>query len=216
MKHFYLYPPRATTAVPRGDNELFKQMKWIAQYKYNDTRCVIAIEEKTELWNRHEQKIQYTPTPELANQLDHIKQLLQTKTMLDGGLIHSKHQLIRNTIAIWDILVHNDKHLLGTTYQERYDLLKNIATNEPYTFRGIILGYKITENIFIPECHDWTKWDGMWENVDKVNSFKEGTEPILEGLMFKDPQGVLKNSYGQNNNSGWQTRSRITTKRHKF
>lgn len=56
----------------------------------------------------------------------------------------------------------------------------------------------------------------MWENVDEVNSFKEGTEPILEGLMFKDPQGVLKNSYGQNNNSGWQTRSRITTKRHKF
>lgn len=172
--------------------------------------------DKTELWNRHAEKIKYTPTEGITTELNHIKQVLPTDTILDGGLIHTKHQLIKNTIVVWDVLIYGGKHLLGTTYQQRYDVIRGIATSEPYTFQGITLGYKITENVFIPECCDHSKWCEMWENVDFINSFKNGTEPILEGLMFKDPHGVLKNGYNQNNNSGWQVRSRVTTNRHKF
>jgi hypothetical protein len=38
----------------------------------------------------------------------------------------------------------------------------------------------------------------------------------LEGIVYKDPLGVLEPGYKEKNNTTWLIKSRITTGRHRF
>jgi len=218
----YIFPPRAQTALPRGDYGIFSELGWIAQYKYNDTRCMIKYSntKPTQLWNRHAEMMRtFAANDELQEQLTHIQeQLGPGYHLLDGGLLHQKHASIKNTIVIWDILVHNGQHLLGTTYQERYKIIETLQQNKPYLYGEFTIGNQITPNVFIPQNHQHNTWDQCWQEIDKINEpfLKQNVGPVIEGLMFKDPNGILKPGFNEKNNGEWQVRSRITTGRHVF
>lgn len=218
----YIYPPRPQTAIPRGDYGLLTELGWIAQFKYNDTRCMIKYRENnsTQLWNRHAEMMRtFAANDELQEQLETIQQRLgKGYHLLDGGLLHQKHASIKNTLVIWDILVHNGQQLLGTTYQERYNIINNLQEGKPYTYQEITIGNKITTDIFIPQNFPPQQWDNCWKEIDKINQpfIKQGIGPAIEGLVFKDPNGILKPGFQEKNNGDWQVRSRVTTGRHQF
>lgn len=244
----YIFPPRAEDAIPRKDTEFLGKMGWNAQLKYNDSRCIIKYlpDDKIELWNRHAEKFRtYTAPDSLIKQLQELRNILGLSkseiSMIDGGLLHQKHATIKDTIVIWDILVRDGEHLLGTTYKERYDFLTGNQISiknaiEPWTLtlpngKTYDLGLKFTgragttNNIFMPSNHPSSHWDTLWDFVDSVNAIytrgKPGDtdyqiKPIIEGLFFKDPQGVLEMGFKQKNNDSWQMRSRVPTGRHLF
>lgn len=234
----YIYPPRPRAAIPRDQINyvLGENSTWIAQLKYNDSRCMVKYLPggKIELWNRHGEKFRnYTCPEELHNQLTKLHTTLNLNqdkiSILDGGLLDAKHPAIKDTIVIWDILVHNGNHLLGTTYQERKgiiipDVLEPWTHHVP-TIGPITFGLKIDDNLFIPECHPQTEWANLWGIVDHANKpYTVGKptdknykiSPLLEGLVFKNPQGELSLGYKEQNNSDWIMRSRVHTGRHKF
>jgi hypothetical protein len=232
----YIYPPRPSEAIPREETAFLGEANWIAQLKYNDTRCLIKILPggQIELWNRHAERLRSYHCPDslreeitvLANTL-HLD--LDKLQLLDGGLLDNKHPLINDTIALWDVLVKDGEHLLGTTYAYRYDFLRGNVTgpwthNVP-TIGSVEFGLQLTPHILIPETYQPQDWPTLWDRVHQVNApyttGKPGAKnykikPILEGLVLKNRQGILELGYKEKNNGNWQMRSRITTGRHQF
>jgi hypothetical protein len=133
-----------------------------------------------------------------------------------------KHKALKDTIAIWDILVKDSEHLVGSTYQERYDLIA--PTAQDYVFSAphgkFVFGKKYTKDILRPVSRDSRHWDTMWDVVNAVNEpYKtaNGTlAPLLEGLVFKNPLGTLEPGWKEKNNEDWLCRSRVKTGRHLF
>lgn len=233
----YIFPPRSQDAIPRADTDVFGMLGWIAQLKYNDSHALIkyCANSEIELWNRHAERFRTYHAPDwLKDELRQIGERLAiqpgTVTILDGGLLDQKHQAIKDTIVLWDILVYNDQHLIGTTLDERYTQLHQAATQNPWTYENkghgpVEFGLKFTENVFIPKNWESCEWDNAWDLVHTVNApFTHGKpgdpnyeiKPVLEGLVFKDPSGTLEMGFKEKNNDSWMCRSRVETGRHRF
>jgi len=222
----YIYPPRPADAIPRDQTSLLGEMQWLAQLKFNDTRCLVKYlpDGTIELWNRHGERIRNYTTPDwLLAELHQVREMLGLSStgyhLLDGGLLDSKHKAIKDTLVIWDILVRDGEHLLGTTYGDRYNLL--VADNmKPWMFshptydKPIQFGLSYTPHVFLPENHPANKWPELWQMIDQINT--PWASPLIEGLVFKNPQGTLGMGYREKNNSEWLMRSRVTTGRHIF
>ena len=145
---------------------------------------------------------------------------------IDAGLIHGKHKSITNTIAIWDILVRDNEWLIGTTYQARYKQIAACASGSFMIKLGkseFDFGLRLTDNIFIPRIY--TDYQEAWDVVTAANEavgWKEPTmkvsygEPVLEGIVLKNPNGILEAGHKEKNNTTWYSRCRVRTGRHRF
>ena len=219
----YIYPPRPNTSIPREESEYFQSLGWAAQLKYNGSRTIIKHlpTGKIELWNRHAERFRTYHAPDwLLEQITQTIKELQLAPdqyhILDGELIDQKHTAVKDTIAIWDIIVRNGEHLLDTTYESRYTSLHNKVSNkENYTHQNQDLGIKLTDNTLLAKTYTKDQWDTAWDIVHKTNQ-PYGDRPLLEGVVLKDLTGRLERGYKEKNNGSWQIRSRIKTGRHNF
>ena len=195
----YIFPPRAQEAIPISDATLFAELGWIAQLKYNDGRCLVKYKPGgiIELWNRHAERFRTYSAPDwLLQQLEdtgHKLGLSQNDwSLLDGGLLDQKHPAIKDTVVIWDILVLNGQHLLGSTYGDRYNWLLDTLTGgivhtTPWFYEGkgcaepVDIGIKVLDNILLPRNYqgnrgpDTTKpgdaWRALWTDlIEPVNA----------------------------------------------
>lgn len=219
----YIYPPRPSTSVPREENQFFNKLGWMAQLKYNGSRCLIKHmpDNTIQLWNRHAERFRTYHAPEWLK--DEIRQAIyklglkpNAYHVLDGELLDQKHSEIKDTIVIWDVLVLDGEHLLDSSYKLRYDALREgLSTEESWHYKEYDLGIKLTDHVLMPRCYYGEDWDQLWELVYKVNApFPD--RPLLEGLMLKDPVGLLERGFREKNNGSWLVRSRVTTGRHIF
>ncbi len=239
----YIWPPRPTAAIPFADAVvLYADLDWIAQLKYNDTRLIIKLLPTggIELWNRHAEQLRSYHAPDwLLNQLGRATACMGLEPgqyhMLDGGLLDQKHRAIKDTIVIWDILVQNGNHLLDTTYEDRHSRIhpgpdpRHWDTKDDTTwywedalfdYEPFPFGTKLTDNIFVPRNINAAEWAEAWDMIQRINQpFVEADPPVgplLEGLVFKDPEGVLEMGWREQNNDAWSARSRVATGRHAF
>lgn len=232
----YIWPPRCKTCIPRSETQIFQDLGWIGQYKFNDSHILIKYTHgQIELWNRHAEKLRTYHCPDwLMDQLQTLGNKLKINpnqiTIIDGGLLDQKHKAIKDTIVIWDILVYNDEHLLDTTYNSRYNQIASISSQETWDYKHnthnpVPFGHKITDDIFIPKCWDLKNTMSLWDTINMVNQpYTIGTLnshdykllPILEGIVYKDPNSQLEMGFKESNNDSWMCKSRVTTGRHRF
>lgn len=223
MQNFF-YPPRASDAIPRSESHIYNKLGWVGQFKFNDTHIVLCFENSEISWisDRHGKKPSFDFRNFNFSKLG--KKLVDINGpghyILDGGLLHQKHSAIKNTIVIWDILMKADKHLVSTTYGERYDWLSKLKTGDSYIHTATnggkstnyYLGFNIGDDLFMP--NNFNSWTIMWDVIESINECYE--QPLIEGIVFKDLEGKLKPGFRERNNSGWLGRSRVATGRHAF
>ncbi len=232
----YIWPPRCKTCIPRSETQIFQDLGWIGQYKFNDSHILIKYTHgQIELWNRHAEKLRTYHCPDwLMDQLQTLGNKLKINpnqiTIIDGGLLDQKHKAIKDTIVIWDMLVYNDEHLLDTTYNSRYNQIASVSSEETWNYMHashdpVPFGHKITDDIFIPKCWDLKNTMSLWDTINMVNQpYTIGTLnshdykllPILEGIVYKDPNSQLEMGFKESNNDSWMCKSRVTTGRHRF
>ena len=219
----YIYPPRPKTSLPYGEAAFFKDLGWVAQYKYNGSRCMVKHlpNGKIELWNRHAEKFRtYNPPTWLQDQIrSSLYKLGLNPTgyhLLDGELLDQKHTAIKDTVVIWDILVRDGQHLLGTTYGERHSTLYDVISQEErWLHKAHDFGIRLSDNVLFATNLGASLWDDAWDTVLEVNK-PYGDKPLLEGLVIKDPNGALERGWRESNNGGWLVRCRVKTGRHNF
>jgi ATP-dependent DNA ligase len=218
----YIYPPRPSSSIPRNDTDFFQNLGWIAQLKYNGSRCLIKhLPNNTiQLWNRHAERFRTYHTPnwlqeELKTAIYKLGLQPNEYHVLDGELLDQKHSSIKDVIVIWDVLVKSGEHLLDTQYIDRYNMLtSHLSTQETWKHNNYDLGIKLTDHVLMPKNYTNTEWDTAWDTVHNVNA--PYPTPLLEGIVLKDPNGLLERGFKEKNNGSWMIRSRITTGRHTF
>jgi len=209
-KMFVMWPPR-----PEGSADpktLDKYPGWWAQRKFNGTRSLVFLDPdgNVHLRTRHREEhraYQLTNAMEAA-----IKSLLDRGDgifmfepgkwqVFDAELMHSKTSGVKDRLVLFDILVHNGSYLTGTTCRARYEILcEGLGmpdTSETETGRSIAL--KVNENVWLAEVFEETFADYFTELTDMDE---------IEGLVLKDPDGVLKPGVSEKNNSEWLVRVR--------
>lgn len=174
-KFKYFSPPRVETA---GAVEALPKNHW-TQIKKNGTNSMIFVGPNKELlgYNRHgeiHKAWQFTEKSSKAF-LNLPKAGWQ---VINAELLHSKTPHIKDTNYIHDLLVHDGKYLIGSTYQQRYELLLALfgpqITGEGHDHFVINSNTVIAKNF----------------NVDPVELFATLTAVEDEGLVTKNPKGI--------------------------
>lgn len=230
----YIFPPRPFhDPIPYDKIGMYAKYGWQTMLKYNDKRTEFSVSNNSvEIFNRHKSTHKtFTLSKELHDELLTVfKDIFGLDTAdwsyADGGILDGKSKHISGLIVIWDILVRNSDWLLGSTYQERYNWLleKAVAAgNKPFivTINGqeFDFGIKLSEHVFLPRF--FNDLSTAWELTQLVNkaagwSTEGGGEPVLEGVILKNPSGILKPDNGKaENNNDWSARSRVRTGRHR-
>jgi len=208
--------------MPKEEAQAFCQdLGWVAQYKVNDSRAVIYLEPNdVQIWNRHHELMAYTIPDFLITEFAQLRELLHLNghCRLDGGLLHMKHAAIKDTIVLWDILVYDSEHLIGTSYRSRNNMFAH--SERTYSIGDCVIGNHITDHIIHSASYPATDSPKMWEAIDKANlpywTGKNLTSPIVEGIVYKDIDSPLEHGFKEKNNEGWSLKSRVQTKRHQF
>lgn len=206
----YIYPPRPKTAVPYGVAvDTFRNPRWVAQAKLNGQRNLIYISPDGGiiLWNRHhEHHLNYKLPEWLAAQiLQHVKRTPGHCVVLDSELLHAKDSSIKNTICIYDVLVKDGEYLLGSTYDQRYQMLMEMTDAASYTPNDV--AHKLTDNLWVSRNYYAHEWDERW---------KLTAVSWIEGFVFKKIDVRLQPGFSEDNNSSWMIRCRKPTNVSRF
>lgn len=220
----YIYPPRPIKdAVPFDQLEFLVKYGWKFQIKFNGKRLVLHTSSAgIKFYNRHAELHKYMPPSRLIEEINYVVNMLginEDWSYLDGELWHGKHRLVSDTIILWDIIVANGNWLIDTSYQERYDRLMNTTQGKYELVIGaekVIIGAKLTDHIFVPLTYEdpQVPWD-IVQHANELSGWHNEGEPLLEGVIAKYYSGKLEPGIRENNNTSWQTRSRVRTGRHR-
>jgi ATP-dependent DNA ligase len=210
----YLYPPRPVettkhTELYKYDNGLF-----LAQPKYNGTCCEVFMNE-TEMivMNRHNQ-----PISSKYHNIDLRGMYRGSGWMVICGEFLNKNKTGEDGLpfnlkfVIWDILVYNGKYLIGSTFEQRMNLLEQL-----YPCSKMKVGEKFEslnylcftehKNVYKAPVYP-TSFAILFELISKVD--------VYEGLVLKRKDAPLKYGLSEKNNNDWQIKCRKPTKNYRF
>jgi len=131
----YIYPPRPEHKISANTLEKFDDGTYYAQPKLNGSCCELYIDPKSYTnRNRHQGDISNFK----MNDEEILKLHRKEGDMVLVGEYMNKSQndingkVFNNKFVIFDILVLDGQYLVGSTCEERYELLKELFGTEEY------------------------------------------------------------------------------------
>ena len=198
----YIAPPRAEAKIPLAMLSIYEEGGWFAQVKKNGTNSVIFVGPNRIpfAYNRHgERQKAWSFDKDSA----HFFEKLPGRNwyVFNAELLHSKVSGgPKNTNYLHDCLVYDGTYLLGRTYFERYNLLFK-AFDDYITEDGGLSHFILNKQTLLAKS--------MKKGFKAI--FKEQLiENEDEGLVLKDPQGLLGTRDGQN--ARWMAKIRKPNK----
>jgi hypothetical protein len=197
----YLWPPRPKKAIPEALLTFYENRGFWAQVKKNGTCTVIFARGRDVIFKtRHnDDHKMWSPTPE------HVRffQGNSNWNVYVAELIHSKTPTVKNQLYLFDKIVDEGVHLVGTTFEERQLILQsqwegNLEPDKHQT--------RITDYISVAE--------NIGDRFAEV--FTSLKNPEDEGLVLKNPTAKLQACMKQTANENWQVKCRISTKNYSF
>lgn len=205
----YIFPPRPKNAVPQDELDFWDSGSMLAQPKLNGSNTTIYTNGiKVITMNRHNQRLtNFRLTDEEV-----IKSLYRGngEWMAINGEYMNKSKndkfkkVFNHKFVIFDILVFEGNYLVGTTFEERVEMLDELY--------GQI------------ECEDEFLFK-LSENIYRVKSYKRNFNDIFtklveidmyEGLVMKRRSAKLEMGTSEMNNVKSQIKCRKVTKNYKY
>jgi len=214
-KYSYLFPPRPVQTTKHTELTKYDSGDFIAQPKYNGTCCVVFIsKDETIVMNRHK--------GEITSQYKHIdfrglhrengwlvlcgEFLNKSKKGEDGNTFNLK-------FVIWDILVYDGQYLIGSTLEERLQLIEQL-----YPCSSMLVSKDKIESYKHLCC---TKYANIYRAPSYHQNFEKLYQSIVdtdlyEGLVLKRKSAKLSYGLQEKNNNDWQIKCRKPTKNYDF
>ena len=207
----FLYPPRPEKAILPSLIPSFETRGWVSQYKLNGTCTFIGVDPQGGLHTltRHNTPHKMWKPSERTKALAAFCPRGQW-TVFIAELLNDKTPLIKDTLYLFDIIVSSSLQLVGTTFQERQDFLSELM---------------FPKGIQDPKSNWWEKSPekshavvapGIWLAKtqrtglrDIFTQIRDAGDKSVEGLVLKDPKGVLEYAYRAGSNQGWQCKCRV-------
>ena len=203
----YIYPPRPKNAVPVGELDFWDDGSMIAQPKLNGSNAVIFMNGKdVYVYNRHNQRLTNfnLSKEELLRLYSGSGWMVINGEYLNKSKKEETGETFNHKLIIFDILVHNSNYLLGSSFQERVNLL---------------------DSLYGKNDSDKSYLYSVGENVYRVKSFEKGFKEafdtltkidMVEGFVMKRRNGKLEIGNTENNNCKSQIKFRKPTKNYKY
>lgn len=202
----YIYPPRPETKIAPPSLKMFDEMDiYLAEPKLNGSSMEVYTDGKTvTTMNRHNDTI--------ACKIDKSELLALHRGK--GQMILCGEYLNKNQkdetgkpwnikYVIWDIIMYEGKHLLGSTFEERKKLLAELYPTDTYSH----FVRQISENCYRVSAIN----NGFEKFFKEIIKFE-----IFEGLVLKRRDGKLENGTTAANNTRTQIKCRKPTKNYNF
>lgn len=203
----YIYPPRPKNAVPVGELDFWDDGSMIAQPKLNGSNAVIFMNGKdVYVYNRHNQRLTNfnLSKEELLRLYSGSGWMVINGEYLNKSKKDETGETFNHKLIIFDILVHNSNYLLGSSFQERVNLL---------------------DSLYRKNDSDKSYLYSVGENVYRVKSFEKGFKEafdtltkidMVEGFVMKRRNGKLEIGNTENNNSKSQLKFRKKCNMYKY
>jgi hypothetical protein len=210
----YLWPPRPETKIPSASLQMYEKLGWIGQYKKNGTCNLVFVSPEKDLTfrTRHDEPHKlWSPTKESSDLFRKlpgsgwyviVTELLHSKTAAD----------IKDTHYIFDILVADGEYLVGKTFAERQQILRDLFLHgnevEEYSH------YVLNSNVWLAKTIT-SGFRELWNQTDDIASKTNGA-PTDEGLVLKNPKAKLELCSKQKSNVSWAIKCRVSHKNYTF
>jgi hypothetical protein len=207
-----IYPPHP--GLTWKPEEIHQLPNHVAQLKYDDWHALVYVlpDGRIEFYGRKKNRLSsYRPPHSLLNSLQSLPLERGKLHVLDGGLLHYKTARVRNTLVLWDILVHSGEYLLGSSYGERYQILKALLGNprkwvrleipegQPQAGKQIPVALEAARQLWLAPIFR-SDLNQLYENASRL--------PEIEGLVLKDLTAPLRPALRADENATWQIRAR--------
>jgi len=174
FKYFFPERPRLMSIKQPLFETLDADPDWFAELKYNGCRLELHYNpgEGWQFWNRHGEKMSYTPNAEVKEQLRLLEKQIDGYCIFDGELRHNKVPGVQHKIMLYDVFCFNGNLLLGHKHFQRRAILD--VMYEHAEINADILA--LTE-----------RWQAGFKALfDEQTKYHE-----IEGLVIKNQNGIL-------------------------
>ena len=163
---------------------------------------------RIEFYGRKKEKLpRYRPPASMIAELRGLNLVSGRFHVLDGGLLHYKTPRVKNTLVLWDILVHESSYLLGTGFGERYALLEKIV-RKPDRWATLFDDQR-SEDIPVALTIAKTLWLAPIFRTKFKQLFDMGSRlPEIEGIVLKNTRMPLQRAFRMEDNASWMIRVR--------
>lgn len=198
-KFEYLWPPRPDNSVLPGLLSFYEKKGWVAQIKKNGACTIWAVspDKRIITMNRHNE-FHKSWTPNRENSEPFMK-LPYKWYVFVGEILHLKTPHIKDTLYIFDMLVYDGEYLIGSSFRDRYDSLKELFG--PQYIGQTDHSFKINNKVLLAKNFD-IGFETLFNKLEDVSD---------EGLVLKDPNALLEPCIRQGSNNHWLVKCR---KRH--
>ncbi len=203
----YIFPPRPQNAMPPKDISRFDNGSLIAQPKMNGSNCLIFTNgEYVNVMNRHGQNLTnfILNKDEVLNLYNGDGWMVINGEYLNKSKRDENGSIFNHKLIIFDILVHNSKHLVGKTFAERVDLMSEIYGNEECE-KEYLYGY--SDNVYCVKSY-YNGFEQKFNELIKID--------VIEGLVCKRKSARLELGTTLTNNTKSQIKFRKKCKSYKF
>ena len=209
-KYTYIYPPRPKNAIPTNTISCWDNNMMLAQPKLNGSNCLIFTNgERYTVMNRHAQRLTNFQLSDSELQLLY-RPIQSGKWLVINGEYMNKSKsdeaglVFNHKFVVFDILVFDSDYLIGSTFQQRVELLDNLYGKNECSKDYL---YQISENIYRVKSYN-SNFSEIFNNLTKID--------MIEGLVMKRKNAKLELGTTENNNSKSMVKARKATKNYKF
>jgi len=208
-KYSYIFPPRPKNAIPYSNITLWDNGQMIGQPKMNGSNCVIFTDGSSyKVMGRHNQILSNFQLSK--SELSEIYRPVNGGWLVINGEYLNKNKLDENgspfnhKLIIFDILVHESDHLVGSTFIDRIDLLDKLYGQDECEKNYL---YKYTDNIYRVKSYK-NDFERIFNDLTKID--------VIEGIVFKRKNARLELGTTENNNAKSMVKARKPTKNYRF
>ena len=208
LNYRYIFPPRPRNAIPESELDFWDNGSLLAQPKLNGSNCLIFTNGvKMISMNRHNQKL--TNFNLSDSEVNNIYRGNGGWTVLNGEYMNKSKmdetgQTFNHKFVIFDILCLDGDYLVGSTFEERVQLLDSLYGTNP-SEKDYLLG--ISENIYRVKSYT----EGFQKLFQELTSID-----MIEGLVMKRKNAKLEVGTSENNNTRSQLKCRKATLNYKY
>jgi hypothetical protein len=205
----FLYPPRIEGKIQPISLKGFDNFQYIAQPKLNGSNTSVTIGEKNYIVKERHNRFFAKPPKFNFQKLYRGKgYMCLAGEFLNKGKKDENNNRLEG-FCIWDILAYDGKILLGSTIEERIDLINSLYPSVSAKSINKINYLYTTDVPDIYKVANYTDdFKNIFDNITKVD--------VVEGLVLKRKNGKLEMMTREQNNVGWSIKSRKPTLNYKF
>lgn len=208
INYKYIYPPRPKNAIPNSELGFYDNNSLLAQPKMNGSNCTIYTNgELFYIMNRHKQVLtnfKLTKEEVLSMYRGDGEWISINGEYLNKNKLDETGKPFNHKFIIFDILVLDNNHLIGKTFEERITILDELYGKNNSEKEYL---YTVSENIYRVKTY-YSDFSNLYNDLTKID--------MIEGLVLKRKNARLEMGATENNNHRSQIKARKPTKNYKF